>query len=69
MSYQILLDLLYESEKYEQVLEAYKIIRDRQIEGIKFPKNVVVLTLAACYKLVGFLMSKIPVIFLFDLIC
>lgn len=50
-TYQILLDLLYENQKYNEVLEAYQLIRDRQIEGIRFPKNVVVLTMAACYKL------------------
>ncbi|KAF2896595.1 hypothetical protein ILUMI_09580 [Ignelater luminosus] len=51
ITYQILLDLLYESEKYNEILDCFGIIKDRQIEGIKFAKNVVVLTLAACYKM------------------
>ncbi|KAK5647382.1 hypothetical protein RI129_002274 [Pyrocoelia pectoralis] len=51
MSYQILLDLLYENQRYDDVLEIFEIIKTRQIEGVKFAKNVVVLVCAACYKL------------------
>ncbi|XP_030758672.1 pentatricopeptide repeat-containing protein 2, mitochondrial-like [Sitophilus oryzae] len=51
MSYQILLDLLYENKKYKEILEVANIIKAKQIEGSITPKNVVVLVLAACYKL------------------
>ncbi|KAB0804820.1 hypothetical protein PPYR_01790 [Photinus pyralis] len=51
MSYQILLDLLYENQRYNDILEAFEIIKSRQIEGVKFARNVVVLMFAACYKL------------------
>ncbi|CAH0550263.1 unnamed protein product [Brassicogethes aeneus] len=51
MTYQILLDLLYENGKYDEVLKAVDIVKSRQLEGAKYPRNVVVLALAACYKL------------------
>lgn len=52
MSYQLLLDLLYENQKYNQILEVFDIIKNKQLEGTKYPKNVVTFVLAACYKLV-----------------
>lgn len=52
MSYQILLDLLYINGKYKEVLEAFEIIKERQIQGAKYPKNVVVLVYASLYKMV-----------------
>ncbi|CAH1965295.1 unnamed protein product [Acanthoscelides obtectus] len=51
MSYQILLDLLYENGKHNEILEAFGIIKGKQIDGLKYPKNVIVLVLAACYKM------------------
>ncbi|XP_018324120.1 pentatricopeptide repeat-containing protein 2, mitochondrial [Agrilus planipennis] len=51
MSYQILLDLLYENQKFNEMLEIFKSIQEKQLQGIKFPKNSVVLVLAACYRL------------------
>lgn len=52
ITYQILLDLLYENQKYENMLEVFELIKNKQIDGIKFAKNVIVLTYAALYKLV-----------------
>lgn len=52
MSYQLLLDLLYENEMYNDILETFHLIKEKQISGSKYPRNIVVLTLAACYKLV-----------------
>lgn len=52
ITYQILLDLLFENQKYEEMLEVFKIIQDKQVEGMKYPKNVVVLVYAALYKMV-----------------
>ncbi|XP_018562396.1 pentatricopeptide repeat-containing protein 2, mitochondrial [Anoplophora glabripennis] len=51
ISYQILLDLLYENKKYDEVLEAVNLIKNRQIEGSQYPRNIIVLALAACYKI------------------
>lgn len=52
ISYQLLLDLLFENQKYEEMLECVDLIKEKQLEGIRYPRNVVVLTMAACYKLV-----------------
>ncbi|CAH1102315.1 unnamed protein product [Psylliodes chrysocephalus] len=51
ISYQLLLDLLFENQKYEEMLECVDLIKEKQLEGIRYPRNVVVLTMAACYKL------------------
>lgn len=51
MSYQILLDLLYENKKYQEVLDTFDNIKARQIQGGRYPKHVVVLVFAACYKM------------------
>lgn len=53
VSYQLLLDLLYENKKYNEILEAYELIKSKQIEGMKYPKNAIVLVYAALYKLVN----------------
>lgn len=50
-SYQVLFDLLFESGRYEDVLETFEVIKARQVQGGRFPKHAVVLTLASCYKL------------------
>lgn len=51
MSYQILLDLLFENKKYQEVLDTFDNIKNRQIQGGRYPKHVVVLVFAACYKM------------------
>lgn len=51
MSYQILLDLLFENKKYQEVLDTFDNIKARQIQGGRYPKHVVVLVFAACYKM------------------
>ncbi|CAG9773534.1 unnamed protein product [Ceutorhynchus assimilis] len=51
VSFQILLDLLYENGTFKELLEMFEIIVEKQLEGHKYPKNVVVLAMAACYKL------------------
>jgi pentatricopeptide repeat domain-containing protein 2 len=52
-TYQILMDLLYENGRYQDILDVFEIIKQRQHQEAKYPKNVVVLTFAACYKLVS----------------
>ncbi|XP_073990866.1 pentatricopeptide repeat-containing protein 2, mitochondrial-like [Rhodnius prolixus] len=51
MSFQILMDLLLKNEMYEEVIQVFDVIQKKQVQGSKFPKNAVVLVLAACYKL------------------
>lgn len=53
-SFQLLLDLLYENGRYEDMLKVYTDIKSRMVQGTKYPRNSVVLVLAACYKLVRF---------------
>jgi pentatricopeptide repeat domain-containing protein 2 len=52
-TYQILMDLLFENGRYQDILDVFEIIKQRQHQEAKYPKNVVVLTFAACYKLVS----------------
>ncbi|EFA06421.2 pentatricopeptide repeat-containing protein 2, mitochondrial [Tribolium castaneum] len=51
ITYQILLDLLYENGKYQEILDTFEVIKGRQLEGTKYPRNSVVLVMAACYKM------------------
>lgn len=51
MSYQVLLDMLYEKKRYQEVLDVYDIVKSRQVQGGRYPKHVVVLVFASCYKL------------------
>ncbi|VVC96586.1 unnamed protein product [Leptidea sinapis] len=50
VSYQILLDLLYNQERYDDMYEIFEVVKERQINMTKYPKYPVILILAACYK-------------------
>lgn len=50
MSYQILVDMLYEKGRYQDVRDVFDIIKSRQIQGGMYPKHVLVIVFAACYK-------------------
>jgi hypothetical protein len=52
-TYQILMDLLFENGRYQNILDVFEIVKQRQHQEGKYPKNVVILTFAACYKLVS----------------
>lgn len=56
ISYQILLDLLYEKERYQDVLDTFAIIQERKFQGGVYPKHAIVLAMAACYKLVNIIL-------------
>lgn len=51
VSYQVLCDLLYRNEKYQEVLDVYQVIKSKQVQMTKFPRNVMVLVFASLYKL------------------
>uniref|UniRef100_A0A336N2D2 CSON011114 protein n=1 Tax=Culicoides sonorensis TaxID=179676 RepID=A0A336N2D2_CULSO len=51
MSYQILCDMLYEKQRYQDILDVYDLIQERQIEGSMFPKHTIILVFGACYKM------------------
>ncbi|XP_072942350.1 pentatricopeptide repeat-containing protein 2, mitochondrial-like [Epargyreus clarus] len=50
ISYQIMLDLLYNHEMYEEMFKVFERVQEKQLNMTKFPKYPVVLILAACYK-------------------
>lgn len=50
ISYQILVDMLYEQNRYGDVLTVFEQIKKRQIQGGRHPRHVVTLVFAACYK-------------------
>lgn len=49
-SYQVLFDLLFENGRYDDVLETFEIIKSRQVQGGRFPKHAVVLTLVSNFN-------------------
>jgi pentatricopeptide repeat domain-containing protein 2 len=52
-SYQVLCDLLYRNQMYQEILEVFDIVKTKQVQGQKYPRNVTILVFAACYKMVG----------------
>lgn len=54
-SYQILMDLLFVNERFNDILEVYKTIQEKQLQIAKYPKGVMMFVFASCYKLVRFL--------------
>lgn len=56
-SFQVLMDLLFVNEMYDKVLDVYKSIQEKQLQIAKFPKGVMMLVFASCYKLVRFYFS------------
>lgn len=44
------MDLLLEHDRYEDILKVYDHVKKQQIQGLRHPKNIVVLVCAACYK-------------------
>ncbi|CAD7077112.1 unnamed protein product [Hermetia illucens] len=51
ISYQLLMDLLFEKGRYQDILNVFDLIKSRQVQGTKYARHIVVLTMAACYKL------------------
>ncbi|RVE52731.1 hypothetical protein evm_002604 [Chilo suppressalis] len=50
VSYQILMDLLYNHEMYDDIYRVFEKVQERQLNMTKFPKYPIVLVFAACYK-------------------
>lgn len=53
ISYQVLLDLLYNHQMYDEMFNVFEKVKERQINMTKYPKYPVVLIFAACYKQVS----------------
>lgn len=50
-TFQILLDLLFETNRFQDIIDTYKTIAEKQVAGGRYPKHVIVLTFGACYRL------------------
>ncbi|XP_058800399.1 pentatricopeptide repeat-containing protein 2, mitochondrial-like [Phymastichus coffea] len=50
MSYQLLLDMLYNHGKYAECREVYNMIKSRTTHGIVHPKNPFIIVIGACYQ-------------------
>ncbi|XP_023219348.1 pentatricopeptide repeat-containing protein 2, mitochondrial-like, partial [Centruroides sculpturatus] len=50
-SYHIAMDLLFVNKRYQDVLDVYDVLRNKQLYGTRYPRDCVVLALASCYKL------------------
>lgn len=46
--------MLYEQGRYQDVVDVFELIRSKQIQGGMYPRHVVLLVFAACYKEVIF---------------
>lgn len=66
MSYQIAMDLLLRNKMYNEVIEVFNIVQDRTIQGNKYPKNCLILAMAALFRMVS--SSKFILIKLLELI-
>ncbi|CAH1393853.1 unnamed protein product [Nezara viridula] len=51
ISFQILMDLLLKHGMYQETLNVFEVVKDKQLHGSKYPKNAVVLAFGACYKM------------------
>lgn len=51
----ILATLLFKNEMYEEVIQLFHIMIEKQFQGKKFPHNLVIMYFASCYKLVKML--------------
>jgi pentatricopeptide repeat domain-containing protein 2 len=52
ISYQLLMDLLFSNDRYEDVMDVFNIVVQRQTQGARYPKHCVVLAFGALYKMV-----------------
>lgn len=50
-SYQIAMDLLFKEQRYQDVVDIFNSMQQKQLYGTKYPRECVVLALGACYKL------------------
>jgi pentatricopeptide repeat domain-containing protein 2 len=53
MSYQVLMDLLFINGRFEDLMDVFDIVVQRQTQGARYPKHAVVLAMGALYKMVN----------------
>lgn len=52
MTFQLAMDLLLKNEMYNEVIELFKLVQQRAINGDRFPKNCCILVMAALHQMV-----------------
>jgi len=50
-SYDIAMDLLFKNERYQEVIDIFRIVQEKRLQGAKFPNNCFTLVMASCYRL------------------
>lgn len=50
ITYQLLMDMLYNHGRYADVRDVYNIVKTKNVYGIANPKNPFILVMGACYK-------------------
>lgn len=50
ISYQILLSLLYKHERFSEMRDVYDIIKTKNLDSGGYPRNSLILVMAACYR-------------------
>lgn len=63
MTYQLLMDLLLKNKMYNEVVDIFLLVQERNIQGNRFPKNCFILALAALYRMVTFLYTERKFVF------
>ena len=48
------MDLLLNNKMYNEVMEVFEIVQSRNIQDNPFPKNCLILAMAALYRMVGY---------------
>ncbi|GFW70602.1 pentatricopeptide repeat-containing protein 2, mitochondrial [Trichonephila clavipes] len=50
-SYYLSMDLCFKNAMYQEIVDAFEVLKTKQLAETKFPREAVVLTTGACYKL------------------
>jgi hypothetical protein len=67
-SVRTLMDLLFENQLHDKVLATMDAVRDRQIDGMRFPMDCVTLAAASCYQMVSETTDSRSFVFLVNLL-
>lgn len=51
------MDLLFKNERYEDVVKVFDVVEARQSQGTRYPRSVVIIYMAALYKMVSYYLS------------
>lgn len=58
-SHLVLMDLLFKNKMYNEIVDLYKVIRDKQLSFGKHPKCLMILLFGALYKIVSSIITII----------